>query len=58
MKLFRDLTQAEEGEYRQWARKNYTPFHPIEGIWHPVIQDECRQMNEASHLNLEREASQ
>jgi hypothetical protein len=45
MKLFRQLTETEEQEFRQWARVSYTPFTPIEGIWHPVIQDECRKIN-------------
>jgi hypothetical protein len=43
--LFRDLDRREEQEFRDWARENYTPFEPISGIWHPVVQDECRQIN-------------
>lgn len=46
MKLFRDLDETEERAFRQWARDNYTPFSPISGVWHPVIQDECRLINE------------
>lgn len=44
--LFRTLTANEEKSFRQWARENYTPFQPISGIWHPVVQDECKRMNE------------
>ena len=44
--LFRDLTEKEEHYFREWARDNYVPFNPISGVWHPVVQDECRRMNE------------
>ena len=43
--LFRTLGQSEEGAFRLWARKNYTPLTPINGIWHPVVQDECARIN-------------
>ena len=46
MKLFRELTAKEEREFRQWARDNYQAFEPISGVWHPVVQDECRKINE------------
>lgn len=45
MSLFRNLTDEEISEFRQWARENYAPFSPIKGIWHPVIQDECVKIN-------------
>ena len=44
--LFRDLSPEEEKEFRQWAHENYTPGDNIKGIWHPVVQDECRKINE------------
>jgi hypothetical protein len=44
--LFRELSTEEEKSFRQWARDNYKPFDPIEGIWHSVIQSECVKMNE------------
>jgi hypothetical protein len=50
MKLFRELTPDEEKEFRQWARDNYVPFEPINGTWHPVVQDECVRLNSAAHL--------
>ncbi len=45
MQLFRKLTPEEETEFRQWARDNYKPLTEIKGIWHPVVQVECTQMN-------------
>jgi hypothetical protein len=50
MKLFRDLTEPEEAEFRQWARDNYKAFEPIDGTWHTVIQDECVKINAAKEL--------
>lgn len=50
MKLFKDLNENQEAEFRQWARDNYKPFSPIEGIWHPVVQDECAKMNAAQQF--------
>ena len=52
MKLFRKLEPHEEEKFRQWARDNYVPFEPISGVWHPVVQDECRKINEHSDLGL------
>ena len=46
MSLFRKLLPEEEKRFRQWARENYRPLDPINGVWHPVVQDECRRMNE------------
>lgn len=46
MQLFRDLSPDEELAFRQWARANYQPFAPIQGVWHPVVQDECRLINQ------------
>ena len=45
MTLFKHLTAAEEQSFRNWARANYRPFEPINGVWHPVTQDECVKMN-------------
>ena len=52
--LFRHLNAVEEKEFRQWAKDNYKPLDPIKGIWHPIIQDECKLMNE---LYYERKAN-
>lgn len=56
MKLFRELNPEEEKEFREWARKYYIAFNPIDGTWHPVVQDECRRINEAAELNLHGQA--
>ena len=45
MKMFRELDATEEQEFRAWARANYKPLSPINGVWHTAIQDECRKMN-------------
>jgi hypothetical protein len=45
MKLFRDLSESEEAEFRAWARANYIAFQKIDGVWHPVVQDECVKIN-------------
>ncbi len=44
--FFRALTPAEEAKFRSWARDNYEPGAAIEGIWHPVVQDECVRINQ------------
>lgn len=43
--LWKHLTPAEEAHFRKWARENYQIFAPIDGVWHPVVQDECVKMN-------------
>lgn len=48
--LYRLLTDDQKADFVQWARVNYRPFQPIEGIWHPVIQRECVRINEAAGL--------
>ncbi len=52
MKLFRDLSQAEEEKFREWARQNYNPFTEIRGVWHPVIQRECTKINEETEVQF------
>ena len=46
MQLFRSLPADEEASFRQWAQDNYQPLTPINGTWHPVIQDECCRINQ------------
>jgi len=53
MKLFRDLSEQEEKEFRAWARTFYKPFTPIDGLWHAVVQDECVKINAEASSNLE-----
>ena len=42
---FRDITPAEEAEFRQWARDHYRKDDPVNPLWHPVVQDECGRIN-------------
>lgn len=43
--MFRVLSKDEEESFRQWANENYTPHSEIKGVWHPVIQAECVEIN-------------
>lgn len=52
MHLFRTLNATEIQEFRQWARQNYKPLTPIQGYWHPIIQQECACINEEARLEL------
>lgn len=45
MSMYRNLSANEQAVFRTWARENYNPFDPINGTWHPVVQDECVRMN-------------
>lgn len=44
--MFRQLTEPEKEKFRQWARTNYIPHTEINEVWHPVVQSECRRINE------------
>jgi hypothetical protein len=46
MNLFKELSEQEQSEYRDWARRNYEPFSEINGTWHPVVQQECVKINQ------------
>lgn len=48
--FFRKLTAEEEARFRTWARDNYRPGSPIDGCWHPVVQDEARRANEENAI--------
>lgn len=52
MRLFRDLDEAEEASFRKWARDNYRAFADIKGVWHPIVQDECRKINIEAEVDL------
>lgn len=43
--FFRTLTPAEETDFRQWARDNYTPGTEVNPLWHPVVRQECTLIN-------------
>jgi hypothetical protein len=47
MQLFKQLTEEEKREYREWAWENYEPLSEIKGIWHPVVQAECALINQS-----------
>ena len=44
--MFRELTEKEKEEFRAWARENYTPGEKINELYHPIVQEECRLINE------------
>ena len=44
--MYRKLSDAEAEEFRKWARKNYKIDSPINGVWHPIVQQECVLMNQ------------
>lgn len=55
---FRTLTPAETAKFRQWARDNYVPNSPIDGVWHPAVQAECVQINQHVGLVMPTPASE
>lgn len=40
--IFRGLGPAEVADFRAWAREHHAPGDPVNALWHPVIRDECR----------------
>ena len=44
--MFRQLSEQENEKFLQWARENYFPNTDINPVWHPVVQAECRRINE------------
>jgi hypothetical protein len=57
--LYRDLTDKEEIEFRQWARENFCPTtEPISPVWHPIVRDECRKIVEEMELKRISESDQ
>jgi hypothetical protein len=47
--MFRELTPQEEQEFRALARKWYAERGPLDeakNVWHPVVLDELRKINE------------
>lgn len=43
--IWRDLNDAEEMEFRQWARDNYKKGEAVNETWHPIVKDECHKIN-------------
>lgn len=48
--MFRQLTEPEKETFKQWVRANYIPHTEINEVWHPVVQVECRRINEETEL--------
>lgn len=47
--FFRIMSTEEEREsFRQWARDNYKAGDEISPLWHPIIKDECKLINNKS----------
>ena len=44
--MYRDLSDEAKVRFRQWARDNHKAGQDINELWHPVIKDECRIMDE------------
>ena len=42
---FKKLSPEEAEMFTGWAQVNYQPFDDIKGIWHPVIQQACVDIN-------------
>jgi hypothetical protein len=49
--LFKRLTTEEDARFRAHTRGTYTPLSEIAGTWHPVVQDECRIINEQFYVD-------
>lgn len=52
LKLFRDLSHEEVIEFCKWAQDHYTPGTPINPLYHPVIVQECRRINEQACVKI------
>ncbi len=50
--MFRQLTEPEKEKFKLWAQANYIPHTEINPVWHPVIQAECRRINEEIEFQL------
>ena len=42
---YRDLSPEEEKEFRDHARDIHDPGDEINGLWHPVVKDECEKID-------------
>ncbi len=49
--MFRNMTDEEEESFRQWVRCNYVKGQEVKNVWHPVVRDECRKVNEEGITN-------
>jgi hypothetical protein len=54
--LFKTLTPAKEAEFRQWSRDHWSSTTPPNfGLYHPVIRDEWRRIDETPEITKEVE---
>ncbi len=45
MQIWKELSEEEEKEFRQWARNNFIPgLDTINSTWHPIVKEECKRM--------------
>ncbi len=44
--FFRNLTDAEATEFVQWARDNFVPGMEVNSLWHPVVREELKRLQE------------
>ena len=44
--IWRTLNDKEVEEFRQWARDNHKPGNPVNDLWHPVVREECKKIDE------------
>jgi hypothetical protein len=52
--MFRDLDDAEEAEFRRWARYNWAEVLPANfEMFHPVIRDEWMRISEERHAEAQ-----
>ena len=42
---FIELSTQEKNKFIDWARENYKAGEDIEETWHPIIQQECAEIN-------------
>lgn len=40
-----ELTADEEREFRGWSRRNYVAGQPVDETWHPIVLEECGEIN-------------
>lgn len=48
--LFKNLNDQQKEEFKKWAREHYRPGTPIFTTWHPVVQEECRKINDENGI--------
>jgi len=46
MNIWRVLSDEEEAKFKVWPRENFKPGDIINPTWHPVVQQECQNINE------------